>query len=221
MENGERGYSGAPALRSPVSGLRSPFSVLRSPFFLPHLRYLSRMALLSSRRIFTGRVVSLDVDTVQFPNGNTGNIEMLRHPGAAAVVPFLDDPAAADPRVLLIRQFRHATSGYLWEIPAGLRNGDETPAAAARRELREETGYLCDHLEPLTTFWTTPGFTNERIDLFLATGLVPGDSAREDDEVIELHEVRWSEALRMVRAGEIDDAKSVIAILYAEMWKRS
>lgn len=179
------------------------------------------MTLLSSRRIFTGSVVSLDVDTVKFPNGNTGDIEMLRHPGASGVLPFLDDPASADPRVLLIRQFRHATNGYLWEIPAGLREPGETPAAAAQRELREETGYVCAELQPLTTFWTTPGFTNERIDLFLATGLAPGDSAREDDEVIELHEVRWSEALRMVRTGEIDDAKSVIAILHAEMWKRS
>jgi len=179
------------------------------------------MTLLSSRRIFTGRVVSLDIDTVQFPNGNTGEIEMLRHPGASAVLPFLDDPSSADPRILLIRQFRHATGGYLWEIPAGLRNHAETPAEAARRELREETGYTGTHLEPLTTFWTTPGFTDERIDLFLATGLVPGDAAREDDEVIELHEVRWSEVLRMVRAGEIDDAKSVIAILHAETWKRS
>ena len=179
------------------------------------------MTLLSSRRVFTGRIVSLDVDTVQFPNGNTGDLEMLRHPGASAVVPFLDDPASADPRVLLIRQFRHATNGYLWEIPAGRRDQGETPAAAARRELQEETGYTCARLEPLTTFWTTPGFTDERIDLFLATGLVSGDFAREDDEVIELHEIRWSEVLRMVRTGEIDDAKSAIAILYAEMWQRS
>ena len=179
------------------------------------------MTLLSSRHIYTGRVISLDVDTVHFPNGNTGDLEMLRHPGASAVLPFLDDPASADPHVLLIRQFRHATGGYLWEIPAGLRNSDETPADAARRELREETGYVCAALEPLTTFWTTPGFTDERIDLFLATGLVPGETAREDDEVIELHQIRWSEALRMVRDGTIDDAKSAIAILYAEMWKRS
>ncbi len=179
------------------------------------------MTLLSSRRVFTGRIVSLDVDTVQFPNGNTGDLEMLRHPGASAVVPFLDNPASADPRILLIRQFRHATDGYLWEIPAGRRDKGETPVAAARRELREETGYTCSQLEPLTTFWTTPGFTDERIDLFLATGLVSGDFAREDDEVIELHEVRLGEVLRMVRTGEIDDAKSIIAILYAAMWKRS
>ena len=179
------------------------------------------MTLVRSRRVFTGRIVSLDVDTVQFPNGNTGDFEMLRHPGASAVVPFLDDPASADPRILLIRQFRHATDGYLWEIPAGRRDKGETPAAAARRELREETGYTCSQLEPLTTFWTTPGFTDERIDLFLATGLVSGDCAREDDEVIELHEVRLGEVLRMVRTGEIDDAKSIIAILYAAMWKRS
>jgi ADP-ribose pyrophosphatase len=179
------------------------------------------MTLLSTRRLFTGRIVSLDVDTVRYPNGTTGDLEMLRHPGAAAVLPFLDDPSDPDPRVLLIRQFRHATDGFLWEIPAGRRDKGEAPDATARRELREETGYSCTRLEPLTTFWTTPGFTDERIDLFLAAGLTPGDTAREDDEVIELHEVRWSEVLRMVHAGEIDDAKSAIAILYAAMWKRS
>jgi ADP-ribose pyrophosphatase len=179
------------------------------------------MTLLSTRRLFTGRIVSLDVDTVRYPNGTTGELEMLRHPGAAAVLPFLDDPRDPDPRVLLIRQFRHATDGYLWEIPAGRRDQGEAPEATARRELREETGYGCSTLVPLTTFWTTPGFTDERIALFLATGLVPGESAREDDEVIELHEVRWSEVLRMVRSGELDDAKSVIAILHAETWHRS
>lgn len=179
------------------------------------------MTLLSTRRLFTGRVVSFDVDTVRYPNGTTGELEMLRHPGASAVLPFLDDPTDADPRVLLIRQFRHATDGYLWEIPAGRRDKGETPEATARRELREETGYSCSRLERLTTFWTTPGFTDERIDLFLAAGLAPGDTAREDDEVIEMHELRWSEVLGMVRDGVIDDAKSVIAILHAEIWKRS
>jgi ADP-ribose pyrophosphatase len=179
------------------------------------------MSLLSTRRLFTGRVVSLDVDTVRYPNGTTGELEMLRHPGASAVLPFLDDPGSDDPRVLLIRQFRHATDGFLWEIPAGRRDKGETAIATAHRELREETGHTCTRLEHLTTFWTTPGFTDERIDLFLAAGLTPGDSAREDDEVIELHEVRWSEVLRMVRTGELDDAKSVIAILYAAIWMRS
>ena len=85
------------------------------------------MTLLHSDRVYSGRIVSLDVDKVRFPNGTVGSLEMLRHSGASAVVPFLDDPHDADPRILLIRQFRHATDGYLWEIPAGRRDGNESP----------------------------------------------------------------------------------------------
>ena len=94
------------------------------------------MTLLSSNRVYTGRIVSLDIDTVRLPDGSTGEFEMLRHPGAAAVVPFLDDPRGADPRVALLRQFRHATDGYHWEIPAGRRDRGEHPDETARRELR-------------------------------------------------------------------------------------
>ena len=171
------------------------------------------MPLLSSRRVYTGRVVSLDVDTVRFPNGNEGELEMLRHPGAAAVVPFLDDPDQADPRILLIRQFRHATDGWLWESPAGRREGDEPPLETARRELREETGRTAERIEPLIPFWTTPGFTDERIHLFWAAGLAEGTTAHERDEVLEIHEVRFSEALEMIHNGTLDDAKTVIALL--------
>lgn len=171
------------------------------------------MALLSSRRVYTGRVVSLDVDTVRFPNGNVGELEMLRHPGAAAVVPFLDDPADADPRILLIRQFRHATGDWLWEIPAGRRDGDEPPLETARRELREETGRTAARIEPLIAIWTTPGFTDERIHLYWAADLETGETAHEQDEVLEIHPVRFSEALRMVQDGTIDDAKTALALL--------
>ena len=100
------------------------------------------MTLLSSTREYSGRVVNLDLDTVRFPDGSTGTLEMFRHPGASAVVPFIDDPAEEDPRVLLIRQFRHAADGYIWEVPAGRLDPGETPEACARRELEEETGMV-------------------------------------------------------------------------------
>lgn len=167
----------------------------------------------STRRVHTGRVVSLDIDTVEFPNGQVGELEMLRHPGASAVVPFLDDPASADPRIILIRQFRHATDGWLWEIPAGRREGSEAAEVTARRELQEETGYGCGRLEPITSIWTTPGFTDEVIHLFWAADLVPGSTAHERDEVLELHPTRWSEVMRMIGDGTIRDAKTLIAIL--------
>jgi ADP-ribose pyrophosphatase len=173
------------------------------------------MTLISTRRIHTGRVVSLDIDTVQFPNGNVGELEMMRHPGAAAVVPFLDPRDHDDPRIVLIRQFRHATGGWLWEIPAGRREAGEPPLATAHRELAEETGYRAAQMEQLTWIWTTPGFTDEVIHLFAAWDLSGGDTAHERDEVMELHEVRLSEAVAMIRRGEITDAKSCIAILLA------
>src|SRR5256885_1987407 len=94
-----------------------------------------------SRRVYTGKVVSLDVDTVRFPNGSTGELEMVRHPGASAVVPFLSDPTGADPQVLLIRQYRYAADGYLYEIPAGRLDRGEAPVDCAARELKEATGW--------------------------------------------------------------------------------
>ncbi|MEO5799173.1 MAG: NUDIX hydrolase [Gemmatimonadales bacterium] len=178
------------------------------------------MTLLSTVRVHTGRVVSLDIDTVQFPNGNVGTLEMLRHPGASAILPFLDDPADPDPRILLIRQFRHATGGDLWEIPAGRRDKDEHPDQTAHRELAEETGYRCERLEKLTQIWTTPGFTDEVIHLYLAAGLIPGADALEADEVLAVHQLRWSEVLEMVHSGVITDCKTLTAVLYANAFVR-
>ena len=170
------------------------------------------MALISTERLHTGRVLNLDLDTVRFPDGSTGALEMVRHPGASAVLPFLDD--AADPLVLLIRQFRHAADGFIWEIPAGRLDPGESPEECARRELREETGYSAGEYRPLTTIFTTPGFTDERIHLFAAHGLVPGQHARERDEFVELHELRWSAVLAMAGRGDIQDAKTLAAVWF-------
>ena len=171
------------------------------------------MTLKASRRVYTGRVISLDVDTVAFPNGTVGELEMVRHPGASAVVPFLDDPAGEDPRILLIRQYRHASGGYLFEIPAGRLDEGESPEKCAIRELREETGYSAATLEHLSSFFTTPGFTDERIHVFMAIGLEPGDQALESDEILDLHPTHISEALKRVSTGEVVDAKSMLGIL--------
>lgn len=169
---------------------------------------------LDSRRIYTGRVVRLDVDTVQFPDGSTGQLELIRHPGAAAIVPCASDPPGADPTILLIRQYRYATGGQLWEIPAGTLDPGEDPEACARRELLEETGVTAARLQRLTSIWTTPGFTNEVIHLYLATGLTTGEPSRERDEFIEVVPQPLSRVLALIRDGEIRDAKTVVAILY-------
>jgi ADP-ribose pyrophosphatase len=178
------------------------------------------MPLVSSERLYSGRIVNLDLDSVRFPDGSVGKIEMLRHPGAAAVVPFLDDPGEPDPRVLLLRQFRHAADGFLWEVPAGRLDPGESPEECARRELEEETGMQGETLERLTTIFTTPGFTDERIHLFLARGLSAGEQRRESDEFMELHEKRWSEVMAMIARGEIMDGKTLISLLFVECCQR-
>jgi ADP-ribose pyrophosphatase len=117
---------------------------------------------------------------------------------------------------VLIRQFRHATGGYLWEIPAGRREHGEPPLDTAHRELREETGYTAARMDKLTQIWTTPGFTDEVIHLYLATGLTAGTTSHERDEVLELHEFRQSEVLAMIQRSEITDCKTCVAVLLAE-----
>lgn len=169
---------------------------------------------LASKRIHAGRVIDLDVDTVRFPDGSTGELEIIRHPGAAAVVPFASDPQGPDPTILLIQQYRYATNGPLIEIPAGRLNPGEDPQTCAERELLEEVGVKAGRVERLTTIWTTPGFTDERIHLFWAADLTAGKHAREPDEFIEVTPKPLSEVLSLIRSGVICDAKTALAILF-------
>lgn len=170
---------------------------------------------ISSRRIHTGKIISLDSDTVRFPDGSVGELDMIRHPGASAVVPFLSDATGDDPQLLLIRQYRYAADQYLYEIPAGRLDPGEKPRDCARRELREETGCTARQIDFLFTMYTTPGFTDERIHLFMATGLERGEAAREADEFMTMETVTLSSALRLIQGGEIKDAKTALGILFA------
>jgi ADP-ribose diphosphatase len=170
---------------------------------------------IESRRVYTGKIISLDVDVVRFPDGTVGELEMIRHPGASAVVPFLSDPSGADPQVLLIRQYRYAADGYLLEIPAGRLDDGEDPRNCAARELKEETGCSAEQIDHLFTMYTTPGFTDEKIHLFMATGLVAGKSKREADEFLDLEPMLLSRALELVETGEIKDAKTALGLLFA------
>jgi len=174
-----------------------------------------------STRVYSGRIVSLDVDTVRFPDGSVGELEMIRHSGASAVVPFLSDPDSDDPHVLLIRQYRYAAGGYMLEVPAGRLDAGENPKDCAVRELKEETGCTAEQVEYLTTIYTTPGFTDERIHLFMATGLAAGETKHEADEFLEPQPMPLSQALEKIRAGEIQDGKTVIALLFAAGFRLS
>jgi len=176
----------------------------------------------SSRRAYSGRVISLDVDTVRFPDGSQGELEIIRHPGASAVVPFLSDPHGENPQILLLRQYRYATDGYLYEIPAGRLEPNEDPKACAERELREETGCTAAKIEPLFSMFTTPGFTDERIHLFMATGLTRvSEAATESDEFIEATPRALADCLAMIERGEIQDAKTALGILFVAGYRLS
>jgi ADP-ribose pyrophosphatase len=137
------------------------------------------------------------------------DLDVVRHPGAAAVVPFETDEV-----VLLIRQFRHAAGGTIWEVPAGKLDGD-TPESCAAKELEEEAGRRAGRLERLGSIWTTPGFTDEVIHLFAAFDLEPIPQRLESDEVIEVVPTPIGEALELIWSGELRDAKSAIALIHA------
>lgn len=168
----------------------------------------------SSTRQYTGRIINLDLDTVRFPDGSTGELEMVRHPGASLVLPFLSDPAGEDPQILLIRQYRYAARGFVVECPAGRLEPGESPESCARRELLEEAGCTAERLDHVYTFYTTPGFTDERIHAFIASGLSRGAARPEADEFVENLTMPLSHALEMVRDSAIVDAKTALTLLY-------
>lgn len=172
-------------------------------------------AQVGTRELYAGKIFRLDRDTVRFPDGSESEMDMIRHPGASAIVPFMSDPEGEDPQLLLLRQYRYAAGGYIYEVPAGRLDGDESPADCAARELREETGCTAERLEPLFTMFTTPGFTDETIHVFMATGLTHGPSAKEADEFADVVIMSLAEALERIRTGEIMDAKTALSILYA------
>ena len=163
---------------------------------------------MQSKNIYTGKIITLNIDTVTLPNGVTIDLEMVRHPGAAAVVPLKDDGT-----VMLIRQFRHAAGGFIFEIPAGKLHPGEDPKACAARELEEEIGYRAGTLEPLSSIFTAPGFTDEVIHIYKATGMTTGHQQLDRDEVLEVIEVPLQEALAMIQAGSIRDAKTMVGLL--------
>ena len=164
----------------------------------------------TKRLIHTGRVFDLYSENISTDKGVTFDLEMIRHPGAAAIVPIREDGA-----VLLLSQYRHAVGRRIWEIPAGTLDLNETPEACARRELVEETGFDADRWEKLGEITPLPGYSDERIYLFLADHLIPSQQSLDDDEILEVHPRPFTEAIEMIHTGQIQDAKSICGLLFA------
>lgn len=162
--------------------------------------------------IYRGRALTLNEERVTFPDGQQEVLEIIRHPGGAGTL-ALDDAG----RVCLIRQYRYAAGGWLWEIPAGRLEQDEDPQTCAQRELAEEAGLIATHWQSLATLLPSPGICDERIYLFLARGLSATPTAHEFGEYIEIHWRPLDDALAQVCAGEIIDAKTVIALQHARL----
>ncbi len=161
------------------------------------------------RLLRKGRVFDVTLEKVSLPNGFTLEMEIVRHPGAAAIVAL--DPAQ---RVILLRQYRHAIGTSIWEIPAGTLEPGEEPLACARRELMEESGYSAEHWQYLGAVTPVPGYADEKIQLFMATGLSPCRPDLDPDEIVQVHSFALDDVVAMISGGEIQDAKSISAIFH-------
>ncbi len=164
--------------------------------------------ILSSQRVYSGRFLEIDQEELELPNGARASLEIIRHPGASAVVPVRPDGT-----VVLIRQWRQAAGGWIFEVPAGKLDPAESPQTCALRETIEETGVCAGRLHDLGMILTTPGFTDEKIWLFAATALTAGEQALEEDEALEVVELPLTEALEMVANGSITDGKTICTLL--------
>ncbi len=160
-----------------------------------------------------GRVFTLLRENVTLDNGVTVDLDVIRHPGASAVVPVSDDN-----KLILIKQFRHAIGDYIWEIPAGTLDPDETYLECAKRELVEETGFSANNWQKLGEIIPVPGYSDERIRIFLATELAPARQDLDEDEVLAVHEIKMDDAINMIHKGAILDGKTITGLFMANQW---
>jgi ADP-ribose pyrophosphatase len=169
---------------------------------------------IKSDHIFTGKVISLQVDEVELPNGKTSKREIIKHPGAVAILPITDDG-----KIVMVEQFRKALERTLVEIPAGKLEKGENPQDCARRELEEETGYVCENLDWLISFYTSPGFADEIVHVYVATGLRKKENAAklDEDEFVNILELTTSEATKYILEKKIYDAKTAYAVQYLHL----
>jgi len=185
-----------------VSGLRYHAAVM------PSSPDKARVRVLSHRRVYDGKILSLELDEIREEGGVKALREVVRHRGSVAALPVDDEG-----RLVLVRQYRHPIGQTLWEVPAGLLEKGESPEQAIRREIEEEVGRRAGDLEPLALFHPTPGFCDEVLHLFRATRLEETPVRHDEDEVLEVKWFTLDEARRMMRAGELRDAKTLVALL--------
>jgi ADP-ribose pyrophosphatase len=163
---------------------------------------------ISSKRVFDGKLIKVDVDEVEEPGGVRATREVIRHAGSVAALAIDDDG-----KIILVRQFRYAVREALWELPAGKRDGDESPEDGIQRELREEIGCRAERLEKIAFFYTTPGFCDEGMHLYRASGLVADRAEADEDERIEIGTFTLDQARTMIASGELREGKTLVAIL--------
>lgn len=164
---------------------------------------------LKCERIYEGKIINLRVDTVELPDRKYSKREIVEHGGAVGILPVTEDG-----KLILIRQFRKAVESMILEIPAGKLEEKEEPIQCAHRELTEETGLVAAQLTPMVDIYTSPGFCNERIHLYLATGLTQGEAHPDEDEYIQVVPLSLEEAMAHIARGEIKDSKTIIALLH-------
>ncbi|TJX61439.1 NUDIX hydrolase [Soehngenia saccharolytica] len=164
---------------------------------------------MKSERIYDGKILNLRVDTVELPDKKYSKREIVEHPGAVAIIAINENK-----EMIMIRQYRKAIDKILLEIPAGKLELNEEPIESAKRELKEETGYTADKIEYVMEFYTSPGFSNEKIYLFLAQGLTEGEQELEVGEYIDVEKYSLDELMKMIKLGEIVDSKTIIGISY-------
>jgi ADP-ribose pyrophosphatase len=169
---------------------------------------------IEKEKIFAGKVIDLYVEEVLLPNGKTSKREIIKHPGAVAVIAVTDEG-----KIVLVRQYRKAMERVLVEIPAGKLEKGEEPIATARRELEEETGYKCEKMRHLISFYTSPGFADELVHLYIAENLskLENSASLDEDEFVDVLEVTLEEALQLVNERQIYDAKTAYAIQYLQL----
>ncbi len=163
--------------------------------------------------IHQGKIFKIVTENITFSNGVFSDIDIIRHPGASAIIPLSDKNT-----LILIKQYRHAIEKYIWEIPAGKIDDDEPPIECAKRELIEETGYSAKNWQKMGEIIPVPGYSDERIHLFVANDLVPAKQNLDKDELLDVHEIKFNDAIKMIHRGEIQDSKTICGLFMTMHW---